>query len=315
MTEIVLAAAVAEVMATWAAMTGRGEMSRQSLEKFTLLLARFQRYANARQVFLLAEVTEQLASAFIDAPGRTRHGVTAPAALATRYLRRSVLRMYFRTARELRLCEHDPTWAITLPPRAYGRIRPLSEDEAIALRHAAEFTDRPSRHAAAAALALSGGHTGEIGHTTLADLDAPAARVWMHGSSKTTPRWCPLSPWELRTLTSRAGYVRDHAPPGTPDGRLKLAVSSQAGGDEQLQARSCVALGDLLARIGVAADVSVRPASVTAYAAWNLHARTGRIEDAALLLGLSSLDRTAATIGHHWQPAPHAPPRPHGKAN
>ncbi|MFC4517308.1 hypothetical protein [Streptomyces ehimensis] len=310
MAELLLAAVIGKVVGAWAAMAERGEMSRQSLDKFTLLLARFQRYATARQATCLAEITEQIASAFIDAPGRTRHGTTGPAALATRYLRRSVLRMCFRTARELRLCDHDPTWAIALPPRVRGKVRPLSEDEAIALRHAAEFTDRPTRHAAAAALALSGAHTGEIGHTTLADLDPDRARVWMHGSSKAAPRWCPLGPWELRALTARASLVRGHAPPGTPAGRLKLAVSSRAGGDEQLQARSCVALGDLLARIGLAADPTVRPSSVTAYAAWNLHHQTGRIEDAALLLGLSSLDRAATVIGHHWQPDPAPAPDP-----
>ncbi|WP_198535613.1 site-specific integrase [Streptomyces caatingaensis] len=307
MAEVAVDAAVGEVLTAWATMARRGEMSRQSLEKFALLLARFQRYATARETVLLTEVTEQLASAFIDAPGRTRHGATGEAAPATRHLRRSVLRMFFRTARELGLCGHDPTWALTLPVRTRGQARPLTEDEAIALRHAAEFTDRPTRHAAAAALALSGGHTGEIGHTRLTDLDIPRARVWMHGSSKSAPRWCPLGPWELRVLAARAMHVRAQAPPGTHPAGLKLAVSSRTGSDEQLQARSCVALGDLLRRIGLAADPTVRPASVTAYAAWNLHARTGRIEDAALLLGLSSLDRAAAVIGHHWRPptAPH----------
>jgi hypothetical protein len=49
---------------------------------------------------------------------------------------------------------------------------------------------RPSRHAAAAALALSGGHTGEIGHIRIRDLDCAAQAVWMHGSTRTDAR-CP----------------------------------------------------------------------------------------------------------------------------
>ncbi|WKK21335.1 hypothetical protein QZH56_20970 [Streptomyces olivoreticuli] len=210
--------------------------------------------------------------------------------------------MCFRTARELGLCESDPTWGLDLPRRVRGGVRPLSEDEAIALRQAAQFAERPTRHAAAAALALSGGHSGEIGHITLADLDGAGRRVWLHGSARTTPRWCPLGSWELPVLLARATLLRGST--SVDPSELKLAVSSRTGSDEQLQARSCVALGDLLARIGLAADRSVRPASVTAYAAWELHERTGRIEDAALLLGLSSLDRAAAVIGHHWHPDP-----------
>jgi hypothetical protein len=45
-----------------------------------------------------------------------------------------------------------------------SRTRPLNEAEAVELRLAAETTDRPTRHAAAAALALAGGFSGEIGH-------------------------------------------------------------------------------------------------------------------------------------------------------
>jgi hypothetical protein len=78
-------------------------------------------------------------------------------------------------------------------------------------------------------------------------------------------------------------------------------VSSRNGTDEQIQARVCVALRDLINRIGLGADPAVRPASITAYAGWETFTRTRRIEAAALHLGMASLDSTAALIGHDWQ--------------
>lgn len=90
--------------------------------------------------------------------------------------------------------------------------------------------------------------------------------------------------------------TRDNVPPHP----YKLAVSSIPGRDEQLQARVCVALRDLLRRIGLSSDPAIRPASITAYAGAETYARTGRIEAAALHLGMRSLDSTAALIGHSW---------------
>ncbi|WP_328299289.1 hypothetical protein OG389_16725 [Streptomyces sp. NBC_00435] len=295
--EVPLSDGFAQVLAVWEELVVRGEMSKQSFGRFVQLLHRFEHFAAAHGVSKFGGIAQSVAAGFIDAHGRTRHGHVAPAALATRYLRRSVLRMCFTTARELHLTETDPTWGIELPPRVKGGTRPLNDDEAIAIRRAAEYVDRPTRHAAAAALALAGGFSGEIGHIRPADLDVTGHRVWMHGSTKTLPRWCPLDAWGMRVLVARIRHLENTATAG----RSPLAVSAQAGSDEQVQARVCVALRDLLKRIGLGSDSSVRPASVTAYAGWETFTRTGRIEAAARHLGLASLDSTAALIGHHWQ--------------
>lgn len=295
--EVALADGLARVLDAWEELVARGEMSKQTFSRFSQLLGRFEYFATAHGALAFGAVGETVAAAFIDAHGRTRHGRIAPAALATRYLRRSVLRMCFTTARELHLTDTDPTWSIDLPPRVKSGTRPLNDDEAITLRRAAEFVERPTRHAAAAALALAGGFSGEIGHIRPADLDLTGHRVWMHGSTKTTPRWCPLDTWGMHVLTVRTQHLWDTAAAG----QTPLAVSDRAGSDEQVQARVCVALRDLLKRIGLGADQSVRPASVTAYAGWETFTRTGRIEAAARHLGMASLDSTAALIGHHWQ--------------
>lgn len=298
--DIPLAALVTAVLAAWQELVANGEMSEQTLSRFGQLLHRFEAFAAVRGAPLADDVGPAVAGQFVDAHGRTRHGHAAPASLSTRHLRRSVLRMCFATARRLGCADTDPTRDLELPPRVTGETRPLDEAEAVELRLAAEFTDRPTRHAAACALALAGGFSGEIGHITPADLDLAAARVWMHGSTKTRPRWCPLDAWAVQVLATRADHLRAAAPPERDPGRLPLVVSARNGTAEQIQARVCVALRDLLKRIGLGADKTVRPASITAYAGWETFTRTGRIEAAALQLGMASLDSTAALIGHDW---------------
>ncbi|MGW1169930.1 hypothetical protein [Streptomyces sp. NPDC002550] len=299
--EITLTATVSQVLTAWQALVDRGEMSKQTMSRFSQLLHRFEAFATVHGATQLTDLDTALAAQFVDAHGRTRHGHIAPASLSTRHLRRSVLRMCFTTARRLGLTDTDPTRDIDLPPRTVGETRPLDESETVELRLSAEFTDRPTRHAAAAALALAGGFSGEIGHIAPGDLDLTAARVWMHGSAKTRPRWCPLDAWGIQVLAARAHHAQATAPPGQDIRRLRLVVSTRNGTDEQIQARVCVALRDLINRIGLGADPAVRPASITAYAGWETFTRTRRIEAAALHLGMASLDSTAALIGHDWQ--------------
>lgn len=299
--EITLTAAISQVLTAWQDMAARGEMSEQTLGRFGQLLHRCEAFATARGAPLLTDLDAVLATQFVDAHGRTRHGHIAPASVSTRHLRRSVLRMCFTTARRLGLTDTDPTRDIDLPARTVGATRSLDEAETVELRLAAEFTDRPTRHAAAVALALAGGFSGEIGHITPADLNLTAARVWMHGSTKTQPRWCPLDAWGIQVLAARTHHVQATTAPGQDIRSLRLAVSSRNGTDEQIQARVCVALRDLINRIGLGADPAVRPASITAYAGWETFTRTRRIEAAAMHLGMASLDSTAALIGHDWQ--------------
>ncbi|MEW1754581.1 hypothetical protein [Streptomyces angustmyceticus] len=308
--EVPLAAAVTAVLAAWQELVARGEMSPQTLSRFGQLLRRFEAFAAVRGAPLLADVDAAVAAQFIDAHGHTRHRHVAPASLSTRHLRRSVLRMCFATARRLALTDTDPTRDIDLPARLCGATRPLDEAEAVELRRAADFTDRPTRHSAAAALALAGGFSGEIGHIAPRDIDLACARVWMHGSAKTQPRWCPLDAWSAQVLAARAHHLHATAPPEQAPHRLRLAVSVRGGTDEQVQARVCVALRDMLKRIGLGADRSVRPASITAYAGRAVFTATGRIEVAARHLGMASLDSTAALIGYQWraEATHHTPP-------
>ncbi|MEU9034631.1 hypothetical protein AB0D45_06910 [Streptomyces sp. NPDC048352] len=297
-TDLSLTHGIDRVLQVWQQMAADNEMSHQTYDKFGLLLRRLGRYATVRGALLIGDVTPALIEDFVNAKGHSRHGDVSDAAVATRLLRRSVVRAAFRTLREIGLSDQDPARDIVLPARTHDGVRALTEDEMVELRHHASFTTRPTRHAAAAALALAGGHSGEIGHIVVGDLDLSHRKVWMHGSGKYDPRWCRLDGWGRHVLAERARHVSaEHPDPKS----ARLAVSSRPSSDAALQARACVALKDLLRRIGLDGEPDVKPASITATAAAAAFQATGRIEEAARSIGLRSLDRAAAIIGHDWR--------------
>lgn len=290
--EVTLGQAVTCVLSSWQLERDSGALSEQTLDKFALLLERFSRFVAAHEVQGLASVDRHLAESFVHAHGRRRDGTTAEVANATLHMRRAVLRMFYRTARRLDLTDADPTRDIELPPRSSSSARPLTDSEVACLKYFVEPLAERTRHAAAVALALAGANTGEIGHITWEDFDADTSRIWVHGSSKTVPRWCPLDPWALRVLHQRSEQL-------SPRGNVVPPLATSAYGvDAQRQARSCVALRDALHLAGLGQEPDVKPASITAHAGVAAFAHSGHIEDAALRMGLTSLDRAAAMIGH-----------------
>ncbi|MFJ1817355.1 MULTISPECIES: hypothetical protein [unclassified Streptomyces] len=116
----------------------------------------------------------------------------------------------------------------------------------------------------------------------------------MHGSTRTDPRWCLLDDWALVTLQGRAEFVAARQVHAASAPWTRLAVSDHDAPDCNPQARACVALRDLLVRIGLGGEADVKPSSVTAWAGVDAFERTGRIEQAARCLGPRSLDRRTA---------------------
>ncbi len=288
-----LSAAVAAVTGGWVV---DGVLATQTLDKFGLLTRRFARFAAAHDVTTLAGVDPVLVAKFVAAKGRTRHGEVSEAAIATMHNRRSALRAFYRTARRLRLTLDDPTTDIDVPARESSGRRPLTDDEAALVRLFSEHAT-PTRHAATAALLLAGAHTAELGHISAADIDPQAATVWAHGSSKHRPRTLALDRWSARVLAERAARLTGTLPAGR---HSPVLCTGAAGSNAHKQARVCVTVRDILTRAGLSDDNGIRPASLTGYAARREFDRTGRIEDAARLIGSPSLDTTAALIGYCW---------------
>lgn len=108
----------------------------------------------------------------------------------------------------------------------------------------------------------------------------------------------------MRVLTERASHLLTPLPSPTPS---PVICTGAAGSAAHKQARVCVTVREILTRAGLSDDPGVRPGSLTAYAARRVFDRTGRIEDAACLIGSPSLDTTATLIAYGWQDQGGAP--------
>lgn len=268
-----------------------GALSAQSHRRMVELLERFGRFVAIGQVACLDDVTPELVRAFVNAPS-AKGG--APG-IATRRLRRSAVRLLFRAARGLGLVAGDPTIDLELPPRSLRTARPLTDEEVTLCRTAALHSLTSTRLAAAWALAEAAARTAELPHLRVADLELDRARVWIHGSPRAEARWGPVSAWGQLQLERRLREL------GQPADRSTLLVCGGNGSMESRQASSCQAIGETLRRAGLATEPDIRPVSVAAWAGTRVLTDTGRIEEAARVLGCRSLDAAARLIGFDWR--------------
>jgi integrase/recombinase XerC len=270
----------------------RGRLSAQSEPRVLGLFERFSIFASrALEVESLRDVSGEQVEAFIrSSTVGTGH---APSA-ATMQLRRSALRLLFRTARELDLLDGDPTVDLVLPSRTNESARPLTDGQVDQCRRVCLHDLASTRLSVAWALGEATARTGEIPHLTVADLDLAPARVWIHGSSKTESRWGVLSDWG-------AGQVARHVRGlGSGIAGAKLLAYGGSGNLESRRSFSSQAIRETLQRAGLTADPYVRPASLAAWAGVCVMRETGRIEAVAAALGVRSLDVAARMIGWDW---------------
>lgn len=234
-------------------------------------------------------VSPAIAEAFIRAPEQAS---VAPS-VALMHLRRTALRMLFRSARNSGVEVGDPTLDVVLPPRSPLSTRPLTDDELVLCRSHAFWSLTDARRAAAWALAEATSRSSELAHITVTDIDLDAQRVWIHGGRTTTNRWGVLTDWGVVQVRRRIREL------GADPGR-RVVYAGKAGG-ESGQASSCLAILDVLTRSGLAAESDVRPASIAGWAGTQILTETGRIDEVARRLGMASLDRAARFIAWDWQ--------------
>jgi integrase/recombinase XerC len=237
----------------------------------------------------LAAVTAEAAHAFVTAPLSN-----GDASVATMHLRRCVLRLFFRVARDLGLADSDPTLDLRLPPRSSLRLRPLTDDEVSLCRSYSLETLTSTRASAAWALAEATATTSEIPAIRVCDLQLDRGRIWIAGATKTEPRWGVLDEWCRAQLERR---VRSLSNADTD----RPVIYEGSGSPESRQASSCLAISQTLVRAGLANERDVRPASVAAWAGARLLAAGAPIDEVARRLGKRSLDRTARFIGWDWR--------------
>jgi site-specific recombinase XerC len=274
------------------------KLTDQSTQRMAELLVRFTIFVEKGvQLRQISQVSPEHARAFVQAAISTPAGMQRPS-VATMHLRRSALRLYFRTLRQLDLFCGDPTVDLALPARSSLAMRPLTNDEVALGRSFSLQTLTATRQPAAWALAEATARTSEIPHIVVSDLDLTNGRVWIHGSSKAEARWGLLSDWGATQLARRIGSLKNELmedPAVAYEGR---------GSEESAQASSCIAIAETLMRAGIGREPDVRPGSVVAWAGRRIFEESGSIEEVARRLGIRSLDRAARFIGWGWAPQP-----------
>jgi len=276
-------------MAIRRAWASSDEMSEQSMGRMVELAGRFVTFAKeAARCESFGDVDAGVVAGFVSASG-----TTGPPAVATQHLRRTAVRLLFRTARQLGLVDGDPTLDLVLAPRSSLRARPLDDIEIEVSRSYAQRTLNETRLPTAWALAEATARTSELPHIRIRDVDLGAGRVWIWGSPRCEPRWGALSDWGVLQLERR---IHDFGA-GDPHRRL---VYSGRGDPVSAQASSCTAIAKVLTMAGLGTEPDVRPMSVVGWAGNRVLETTGRIEQVAVALGVRSLDRAAGLIAWNW---------------
>lgn len=268
-------------------------LSKQTVSRLTGVAERFRQFAlPAHGVRHLGDVTPQIAAGFVRAPT-----ISGPPGPNTMHFRRWVLRVLFRTARQLGLIAIEPTLDLELPARDGQKLRPLTDDE-IAVCHSFSICSlNETRLPAALALAEATGRTSEIGFVRARDVDLAAGTVILSAGSR-TPRLAELSEWGRTQLDRRLGALR--RTDGAPDAFL---IYSGRGSDVSRQAAACTTLRRIFELAQLGDDPAVRPLSIVAWAGRRMLDETGRIDGVARRLGMRSIDATADLIGWDWQKA------------
>jgi integrase len=260
-----------------------------SLIRVADLIRGFANYLTASGVEWADDISEASASAFVRSLTRSR---TEPS-LATMHLRRTALRIFFRQAKALGIVSVDPTMGIILPPRSYGGLRPLTDEEIDRCRSFAERMEGETRYAIAWALAEATARVAELGAVRTRDFDLKRGRVWIGGSSTTEARWSELTDWGVNQL--RRVLLSKSKPP--PERSLLMAGKASRASVHEFVAAT-------LRQAGLAKAPAVRANSVPAWRGAKELAGGASIDEVAVLLGMRSLDRAATFIGFHWRVGP-----------
>jgi integrase len=255
-----------------------------SARRFSVIWQNFDRYARlAHQVTEIDEVDVDLVRAF--SLTTTLQGNTPSP--GTQSARISALRYLFKTLRTHQLIADDPTYALPLPRRAELAVRPLTDADIERCRWAAETAlDAAERYQAAFALFEAGAGPGEAAEAKWADVSADGRVVALSGGRTGRPRSVTTTRWGAHALVEARHYARS-----------EWVALLGARPYDSARTSATSALKEIFRRSGVG---WAEPRSITSWVARRVFAETGRLEDAARVIGFFSLDRTAELIHYEW---------------
>lgn len=272
-----------------------GKWTPQSIERLTHDMGLFVARLELIGVDDIRETTASQVVDFIDEAVRVDEAIFRDPALGTRHFRRTAVREFFRMARALGLCTHDPTIDVVLPLRTERSTRALTDDEIAAGEAASRNTLDATRLPAAWALAEASAITSEIAALRVKDVDLEGGRVWLDGApNRRRPRWGELTEWGVRAIHSRIRHL------GAGNGDFGVVYGGFAIGKSPSVSVGA-AVHEVLVLSGLNRLPNVRPLSVPFWAGATAFETTGRVDVAANVMGLTSLDRTAQALGWTWQ--------------
>jgi integrase/recombinase XerC len=269
-------------------LTRTGELKRDTFLAYQEHITRFGAFLErGRGIMDMNDIEEDDVRSFLSA--RPSDGRALTVSLPETRFR--AVRKFFDVARDLRLTRWNPTEGMETPPRSHDQHRPLLDDEVMLCRSYSLGTLSELRRPIAWALGEATATTHEIGVITVGDVDADGVRVWLHGSSTRDERWGLLTEWGRHQMARR------------------LAMNPEA--DEQLvvwrtrptapRASSSQAILETLKAAHVYEPGVVNPRSLPAWAGRHAYDEGATIDAVALMLGMRSLDQTAAFIGFNWR--------------
>jgi site-specific recombinase XerD len=228
----------------------------------------------------------QIGAAEVESFVRSRRADGGRPSLSLMHNRRTVCRHLFRTAMALGITSSDPTIAIDLPLRGTNQLRALTSDEVTVCRSVAMFHQADLPHPLAWTMAEATARTIEIAHVRVRDVDVTRGLVHLPGSPRTDPRTVPLTDWGLAQARRRVlHHDSDPDAPFVPFRSRKVPRASAS-----------MAVIEVIRAAGLSGP-GVRPVSVVAWRGTQAYRAGSSIQDVAVLLGMRSLDRTAALIG------------------
>jgi len=290
----------------WYADVTSGDMSDQTCERYLGINRRYIAYSRRHRCQLLDD-TLTIYPTWLNSHSRDRAGISVAPSLSVQHLRSCAVRAMFATARTL-------GWTIQHPPSVAREEnmttrqgRPLVDLEFDTVRAIAS-AKRHTRHAAAIAIALSGGGTADIAGMTRAHIDLDDGTITLPGGRHIAERIVRIpGQWEYDILKERLADLEQLGHPAD-DGLIVRRQGSAAS----RQAGAAIALAEVLQEGQLRADPTLKPASIARWAALVSFETTGDISSAAALLGTGSLDTAASAIGWDWTngPAAKCDPRP-----
>ncbi len=245
----------------------------------------------------LRDVTDEHAGAFLRSAVRDRHARDDWHDPSTAVIgsRRTAVRTLFMTARHLGLADSDPTLDIKVAPKPGRSTRSLTDEEETLGRYASRMSFFDTRNPVIWALGQASAMPAESGRVVVGDVDLDHGRVWLKGTKDRRARYGYLTAWGHEQLVQRLAELDG-------DRSRRVAYDGRGGLD-----RPDAAIGMKIIEIYTIAGIrqpGITPSSLPAWRARQTFNDTGRIQDAADVLGVGSLDRAAKIIGWRWRDEP-----------